>query len=113
MKDINRCGIWRNENKQSEDDRKPHFKGKFIDSNGDLQHIALWKTSKESLEENPKRPLLHCQIQSDSEVQKFKQKEYEKGMKGVRQVLSNEMPSPPPPPPALEPVIDYEDDIPF
>lgn len=107
----NQCGLWRNDNKQSDEDKKPHFTGKFIDSHGTLQHIALWKTSKEDLAKNPKRPLLSMKIQSDEEAQKFKKKEYEKGMNGVRQVLSDNPPEAIKPAP--EPYINFEDDIPF
>ena len=114
----NACGVWRNDDKKSDEDNQPHFRGHFFDEHGTKKFISIWKTSKEMLEENPRRPLLSVRIQTEAERTAILDKKHRDGMKGVRDVLNtNQQPvqqTPQPAPPQTHITADdFDDDIPF
>lgn len=85
-KNENRGGVWRNDKKEA-GDNKPHFTGKAI-VGGVEYRVSCWKADPQSLEENPKRPLLTFQFKSEEEFQQMIQKQGENGLNQAGQVLN-------------------------
>lgn len=85
-KNENRGSVWRNDKKES-GDKKPHFTGKAL-VGGVEYRVSCWKADPESLEENPKRPLLSFQFKTEEEYQQVVQQHGQKGLQQAGQVLN-------------------------
>lgn len=114
MDNNNRGSVWRNDKKQ-QGDNKPHFTGK-AEIGGVEYRVSCWKTDPQSLQENPKRPVLSFQFTSEAEWQAKFNTQGQQGIKDAYDSIYKQAPQQSPQQAPAGTHIgaeDFEDDIPF
>ncbi len=108
----NRGSVWKNP-KKSEGDKKPHFTGK-AEIGGQQYRLSVWKADAQSLQENPRRPILNIQFKTEEEFQQLISKQHNEGMQQANNSFNQPVQSTGSQAPQgkVEP-IDFDDDIPF